>query len=58
MTVNFPNWMPANSTTKSVAGHTIMDLTAYAVVNIRSLANPAPLKQVRYQHTFVRALEA
>ena len=30
MTVNFPNWMPAN---------------------------PAPLKQVRYQHTFVRALE-
>tara|TARA_B100001146_G_C15987322_1_gene351027 strand:+ start:462 stop:638 length:177 start_codon:yes stop_codon:yes gene_type:complete len=58
MTVNFPNWMPANSTTKSVAGHTIMDLTAYAVVNIRLLANPAPLKQVRYQHTFVRALEA
>ena len=58
MTVNFPNWMPANSTTKSVAGHRITDLTAYAMVNIRILANPAPLKQVRYQHTFVRVLEA
>ena len=58
MTVNLPNWMPANSTTNSVAGHTIMDLAAYAVVNICLLVNPAPLKQVHYQHTFVRALEA
>ena len=57
MTVGFPNWIPANSTTKSVAGQTITGLTAYAVVNNRLLANPAPLKQVRYQHTFMRALE-
>ena len=58
MTGNLPNWMPANSTTKGVAGHTIMDLTAHAVVNIRLLVNLAPLDQVRYGRSIARALEA
>ena len=54
MTVNFPNWMPANSATKAVEGHMI----AHVVVNIRLLVNLAPLDQIRYGRSIARALEA
>ena len=49
MTIDVSNWMPANSATKAVDGHMIVDSTAHAVVNIRLLANLAPLDQVRYE---------
>ena len=49
MTFDVSNWMPANSATKAVDGHMIVDSTAHAVVNIRLLANLAPLDQVRYE---------
>ena len=58
MTVNIPNWMPANSATKAVDGHMIVDSTAHAVVNIRLLANLAPLDQIGYGRSIARALEA
>ena len=58
MTIDVSNWMPANSATKAVEGHMIVDLTAHAVVNIRLLVNLASLDQVRYGRSIARALEA
>ena len=58
MTIDVSNWMPANSATKAVEGHMIVDLIAYAMVHIRLLVNLVPLDQVRYGRSIARALEA